>query len=80
MINLINERILLIYQHLLHKFNTGAITTLNIYDEKLNRNTLEFSINGKILKITITQDEIFSDEDTFNIVLDRFIADAQNQL
>jgi len=80
MINLINERILLVYQHLLHKFNTNVITTLSIYDETLNRNTLEFSINGKILKITITQDEIFSDEDTFNIVLDRFIADTQNQL
>ena len=80
MINLLNERILLIYQHLLHNFKTDAINTLNDYDETQDSNTLEFLINDKFIKITITQDEIFADEDAFNLVLDRFMADAQNQL
>jgi hypothetical protein len=78
--NLLIERILLIYQHLAKTFNTDSINTLNIYDETQNNNTLDFLINDKFIKITITQVELFADRDTFNLVLDRIIADTKNQL
>jgi hypothetical protein len=78
--NLLQERILLIYQHLAKTFNTDSINTLNIYDETQNNNTLDFLINDKFIKITITQVELFADGDTFNLVLDRIIADTKNQL
>ena len=78
--NLLIERILLIYQHLAKTFNTDSINTLNIYDETQNNNTLDFLINDKFIKITITQVELFADRDTFNSVLDRIIADTKNQL
>lgn len=80
MSNLLKERILLIYQHLAKTFNTDSINTLNIYDETQNNNTLDFLINDKFIKITITQVELFADGDTFNLVLDRIIADTKNQL
>mgnify|MGYP007004487201 CR=1 FL=1 len=80
MSNLLIERILLIYQHLAKTFNTDSINTLNIYDETQNNNTLDFLINDKFIKITITQVELFADRDTFNLVLDRIIADTKNQL
>ena len=80
MSNLLQERILLIYQHLAKTFNTDSINTLNIYDETQNNNTLDFLINDKFIKITITQVELFADGDTFNLVLDRIIADTKNQL
>ena len=78
--NLLIERILLIYQHLAKTFNTDSINTLNIYDETQNNNTLDFLINDKFIKITITKVELFADRDTFNLVLDRIIADTKNQL
>ena len=78
--NLLIERILLIYQHLAKTFNTDSINTLNIYDETQNNNTLDFLINDKFIKITITQVELFADRDTINSVLDRIIADTKNQL
>ena len=80
MSNLLNERILLIYQHLSNNFKTDAIATLNSYDKTQDSNTLEFSINGKLVSIKITQAELLADEDAFNLVLDRFIADAESQL
>ena len=80
MSNLLIERILLIYQYLAKTFNTDSINTLNIYDETQNNNTLDFLINDKFIKITITQVELFADRDTFNLVLDRIIADTKNQL
>ena len=78
--NLVEMRLLQIYRRVVSNWREHTIITTNIYDNLIDINSLEFLINDKSITLSITKNELFSDEATFKLVLDRICIDIKNQL
>ena len=78
--NLVEMRLLQIYRRVASNWREHTITTTNIYDNLIDINSLEFLINDKSITFSITKNELFSDEATFKLVLDRICIHIKNQL